>query len=230
MWRLVEIGEVIENGDEYWQFGEWTKLPIGSSPTVKYVADPVRRWAGEKKPAVPAVSVGDRVEVVSGTWAKSCGVVVGILPMNLKITLENVFVGGSMLTLIVGKSSVTALKSAPKASVQVDPEWRLLEIGEVIREGDLVSITDWGNWTPAVDSIGTTIPEMRSKARRRVRIESPGWRYLDACETVQAGDETSFGWEAVWKEVSRYHGTSVGNPVSNSSVRFFRRKTTPFAG
>ena len=224
MWRLVEIGEVIENGDEYWQFGEWIKWPIGSTPTVKYVGDPVRRWAGEKKSAVPAISVGDRVEVISGTWAKSCGTVLGILPMNLKIKLENVFVGGKPLTIRVSPSDVAALKSAPKASVHSDPEWRMLETGEVIREGDEIY---FGKWEPCVRSIVALKlrQDDASLVRRRVRLQSPGWRYLDAGETVLSGDEyASCRWR--WDIQQK----STGRVVSSSESFHFRRKTAPFAG
>jgi hypothetical protein len=226
MWRLVEIGEVIEKGDEYWQFGEWTKWPIGSTPTVKYVTDPVRRWAGEKKPAEPAVSVGDRVEVVSGTWVKSHGTVLGILPMNLKIKLENVFVGGSPLVFIVGKNDVAALKSAPKADVQVDPEWRMLEIGEVIREGDEEKYFGWTPYRKGVFGdtiIGRPLDRVFNPVRRRVRLQSPEWRYLDSGETVQAGDD-AFVENAVFVSLPILNGSKVGNE------RMFRRKTAPFAG
>ena len=231
MWRLLEKGEVTRHDDEYWSADRWRVWGEyhGGNPLVMDV--PVRRWAGEKK-AVEPVRVGDRVEVVSGTWAKSCGVVLGILPMNLKIKLDNVFVGGSPLVFIVGKDSVrSAQKCAPK-SVQVDPEWRLLAIGEVIREGD-EWITPFENrWRECRTSVGYGVETHRKstscktfQARRRVRIESPGWRYLDAGETVQAGDEyASCRWR--WDIQQK----STGRVVSSSESFHFRRKTTPFAG
>jgi hypothetical protein len=187
---------------------------------------PVRRWAGEKKPAEPAVSVGDRVEVVSGAWAKSCGVVLGILPMNLKIKLDNVFVGGKPLTIRVSPSEVAALKSAPKASVQVDPEWRMLETGETIREGDECSSRrEWKKCSIGLHDLTMNEHDVRGKfyVRRRVRLQSPGWRYLDAGETVQAGDHV-YVENAGFVSLPILNGSKVGNE------RMFRRKTTAFAG
>lgn len=223
MWRLLEVGEVIEKGDESYRETRWDDIGhcLGWRVTASFC--PIRR-------KIEPVSVGDRVEVVSGTWSKSCGVVVGILPMNLKITLENVFVGGSMLTLIVGKSSVTALKSAPKASVQVDPEWRLLEIGEVIREGDEYCNGYW-KWRFCIDyMIDQTIGKFHCSLRRRVRIESPGWRYLDAGETVQAGDEIAMRGSMAWESANLSTGSKVGSTPNDKAIYFFRRKTTPFEG
>jgi len=221
MWRLVEIGEVIENGDEIWADADWNSFSTNAGQR-KWVTNPVRRWAGEKKPAEPAVSVGDRVEVISGTWAKSCGTVLGILPMNLKIKLDNVFVGGKPLTIRVSPSDVAALKSAPKASVHSDPEWRMLEIGEVIREGDEIYV---GEWEPCVRSIVAL--KLRqdddSLVRRRVRLQSPGWRYLDAGETVRAGDHV-FVENAGFVSLPILNGSKVGNE------RMFRRETATFAG
>lgn len=220
MWRLVEIGEVIENGDSIWADGDWQSFCTNAGQR-KWVTNPVRRWAGEKKPAEP-IRVGDRVEVVSGTWEKSCGVVLGILPMNLKIKLENVFVGGSPLVFTVGNNDVAALKSAPKADVQVDPEWRMLETGAVIREGDEIYV---GKWEPCVRSLHRSVMRKfdTSLVRRRVRLHSPGWRYLDAGETVKAGDHV-FVENAGFVSLPILNGSKVGNE------RMFRRKTAPFAG
>jgi hypothetical protein len=145
--------------------------------------------------------------------------------MWVNVKLDNVFVGGKPLTIRVSPSEVSAQKCAPK-SVQVDPEWRLLEIGEVLRHGDEVWSCGFGPWFP----VGTYMHgEARHKCnaphRRRVRIESLGWRYLDAGETVQAGDEYSssrWRWDIQQK--------STGRAVSSSESYFFRRKTAPFAG
>jgi hypothetical protein len=202
----------------------------------KWVTNPVRRWAGEKKPAEPAVSVGDRVEVVSGTWVKSCGTVTGfetqvsISQTSMRalkdsvpvVRLDNVFVGGKPLTIRVSSSGVAALKSAPKADVQVDPEWRMLEIGEVIREGDEIYV---GKWEPCVRSIVALklMQDDASRVRRRVRLQSPGWRYLDAGETVQAGDEDYF-------ENAGFVSLPILNGSKVSNERMLRRKTAAFAG
>jgi hypothetical protein len=236
MWRLLEKGEVTRHDDEYWSADRWHVWGSYHAGDTLVLDVPVRRWAGEK-PTVEPVRVGDRVEVVSGTWAKSCGRIVSdsiemALSGKCDVRLDNVFVGGKPLTIRVFPSEVSAQKCAPKASVQADHEWRLLEKSETALKGDQYYDSWERTW---YDSESYRDPVLNGKQasgqyRRRVRIESPGWRYLDAGETVQAGDETSFGWEAVWKEVSRYHGTAVGKPVSDISTRFFRRKTTPFAG
>jgi hypothetical protein len=220
MWRLLEVGEVIENGDSIWADGDWQSFCVNAGQR-KWVTNPVRRWAGEKL----AVSVGDRVEVISGTWAKSCGVVLHV-PFRgmLGIKLDNVFAGGKPLTIRVSPSEVAALKSAPKASVHSDPEWRMLEIGEVIREGDEIY---FGKWEPCVRSIVALKlrQDDASLVRRRVRLQSPGWRYLDAGETVLSGDEyASCRWR--WDIQQK----STGRVVSSSESFHFRRKTAPFAG
>ena len=218
MWRLLEVGEVIENGDSIWADGDWQSFCVNAGQR-KWVTNPVRRWAGEKL----AVSVGDRVEVISGTWAKSCGVVLHV-PFRgmLGIKLDNVFAGGKPLTIRVSPSDVAALKSAPKADVQVDPEWRILETGEVIREGDEIYV---GEWEPCVRSIVAL--KLRqdddSRIRRRVRLQSPGWRYLDVGETVQAGDH-------VYVENAGFVSLPILNWSKVSNERYVRRKTTPFSG
>jgi hypothetical protein len=225
MWRLLEVGEVIENGDEIWADADWNSFSTNAGQR-KYVTNPVRRWAGEKKPAEPAVSVGDRVEVISGTWAKSCGTVLGILPMNLKIKLDNVFVGGKPLTIRVSPSDVAALKSAPKASVHSDPEWRMLEIGEVIREGDECSSRrGWEKCSIGLHDLTMNEHDVRGKfyVRRRVRLQLPGWRYLDAGETVQAGDH-------VYVENAGFVSLPILNRSKVGNEKLFRRKTAPFAG
>ncbi len=238
-YRLLIYGERIEIDDQFWNkhCGEWqrgSRLWIGDPFDSSF--RPMRR---KIQTAIEPVSVGDRVEVVSGTWANACGVVVDSLvdvriegfkmtALNdsyFRVKLDNVFVGGEPLTIRVFPSEVTALKSAPKASVQVDPEWRLLEIGEVLKPGDEVYTACW---TPAVDSVNTPAGQCYRKNRRRVRIESPGWRYMDAGETVHAGDEvgSQIGEVCNW---SACYG-SIGRMVSEFPVGIFRRKTTPFAG
>lgn len=234
-YRLLNVGEKIEKGDQFWNkhCGEWQR---GSHLYSSF--RPIRR---KIQPAVEPVSVGDRVEVVSGTWSKSCGVVVDSLvdvriegfkmtALNdsyFRVKLDNVFVGGEPLTIRVFPSEVTALKSAPKASVQVDPEWRLLEIGEVLKPGDEVYTAFW---TPAVDSVNTPAGQCYRKNRRRVRIESPGWRYLDAGETVQAGDEIATRGSMAWESAKLSTGSKVGSNTNDNTIYFFRRKTAPFAG
>jgi hypothetical protein len=235
-YRLLTEGETIQAGDELrTTFGkEW--LPVSSS-IGKAVSDRMSSfgryiWRRKITPAVEPVRTGDRVEVLGGPWAGSCGVVCGMLPMNLKIRLDNVFVGGNSLYMIVGKSAVRKFALISAQTVP-DPEWRLLELGEVIRPQDEWVTSFENNWHKCCTSLGETVESHRRRvqcrtfqARRRVRIESPGWRYLDSGETITAGDEQRYSGD--WHPCSR----SVGVPANESDGQygFLRRKTVQFAG
>jgi len=53
-------------------------------------------------------------------------------------------------------------------------------------------------------SSGTKVGDNHSDGRlyffrRPVRLQSPGWRYLDAGETVRPGDEAAFNTEPIWR-------------------------------
>lgn len=282
MYRLLEVGEVIENGDEWWDCldNEWRQyekfvgqnLRVGSPsrrlvkpavpPAASIVPDPGEGWRllkeGEKierddqfwhdrgkewligsaiwigdpfndtfqpmrrripQPA-PVVSVGDRVKVLSGPWAGCTGVVIGSLPMNLKIKMDNVFVGGNNLTMIVGKTSSVE----PLPPVVPEVLYRDLSHGEMVRVGDQYWLYGMGPWeTVKAGSslIGDTLKPFNARHRRPVRIQSPGWRYLDAGETVQAGDEASYsGTPNPWRPCS----WCLNKPVSVSHDKYFRRK------
>jgi hypothetical protein len=109
----------------------------------------------------------------------------------------------------------------------------LLEIGEVIHKDDEYRDighhgTKWnqGHW----DAGKTWKPSIFVPFRRRVRIESPGWRYLDAGETVRAGDETAFLSGTKWRDAAdSFHFPYVVR-CENIPSEDFRRKTVPFAG
>lgn len=287
MYRLLEVGEVIENGDEYWSNEGWRRYQheIGNrfvpgrddhpsrrlvkpavTPAASSVPDPgegyrlidkaidkpepgdeywndVRKvWETRcfgvrdtsrftsrdiyrrKLPAVPAqpapvVSVGDRVKVLSGPWAGCTGVVIGSLPMNLKIKMDNVFVGGNNLTMIVGKTSSVE----PLPPVVPEVLYRDLAIGEVIRQGDQYWLFGRGPWEDVRPNMtGSPVKKYHANHRRPVRVQSPGWRYLDAGETVQAGDETEYSVPPIWRCASGC--SSYLGRVFEGHDKFFRRK------
>lgn len=231
MYRLLEIGEVIESGDEWWDEGEWR---VNNVVGLTYVVDiPLRRLV---KPAVtakaassvpdPVVSVGDRVKVLSGPWAGCIGVVTGFetqvslpgygnIPAMMDsvpvVEMDYVRVGGQRLSVKAG-----SLEKLPP----VVPEalFRDLAIGETIRQGDefLNSVTK--KWQ--VRSVDAFVPLSGHHVRHRrpVRVQSPGWRYLDAGETVLAGDEVWCHSFRHWERLTVLYDSKVNND------RIFRRK------
>jgi len=75
------------------------------------------------------------------------------------------------------------------------PEWRLLEQGETIIKGDEGRVIagiidgreDWGT-----KHVGFTYGILGNKAwevRRKVRMQSDGWRFIDVGERIMEGDE-----------------------------------------
>jgi hypothetical protein len=239
VYRLLEIGELTQCDDEYWQEGRWhTWGPYhGGNPLVLDV--PVRRLI---KPAVtpaattpdPVVSVGDRVTVLSGPWAGCTGVVTGFeTQVSLSQTsmramrdsvpvvrLDHVHVGGSRLVVKTGSLE----KLAP-----VVPEvlFRDLSHGETIRQGDQFWTFGVGPWAAAGPAeIGGTINVVKARHRRPARLQSPGWRYLDAGETVQAGDEVSYGNGAWWGSCP----DKAGKTVQDFAADCFRRKLPTISG
>ncbi len=241
MYRLLEVGELTQSDDEYWQEGRWhTWGPYhGGNPLVLDV--PVRRLI---KPAVtpaattpdPVVSVGDRVTVLSGPWAGCTGVVTGFeTQVSLSQTsmramrdsvpvvrLDHVHVGGSRLVVKTGSLE----KLAP-----VVPEvlFRDLSHGETIRHGDEIRLRGNTEWEPAGLAIGSKIGSNMNDGnlylfRRPVRIQSPGWRYLDAGETVRAGDEVWCQVFSHWERLTVLYDSKVNNE------KLFRRKLPTISG
>ena len=284
MYRLLEIGEVIESGDEYWACFDWRvteqneigdKIESHHTPHRRLVKADVTPAAdenegyrmlsvGEKiragdeiyvgkwevvvktlvgttmqdwdkskvrrripQPA-PVVSVGDRVAVLSGIWAGCTGVVDvpwGKLNYNtcsfdleaVSVRLGNVFVGGNQLVIVCPVSQVEKLPL-----VVAEVVYRDLAHDEVIRQGDEF-LNGFDSWLPVV-SIGAKWDNYYFRPMRRpVRIQSPGWRYLDAGETVQAGDETFCENVGFWP-LSIVNGSQLNNE------RMFRRKLSPNVG
>ena len=248
MYRLLEIGEVIESGDEWYDAsGEWRPNNVVG---LTYVVDiPLRRLV---KPAVtpaaepvksdPVVSAGDRVTVLSGPWAGCTGVVTGFeTQVSLSQTsmramrdsvpvvrLDHVHVGGSRLVVKSGSLE----KLAP-----VVPEvlFRDLSHGETIRQGDEIRLRGNTEWEPAGLAIGSKIGSNMNDGnlylfRRPVRIQSPGWRYLDAGETVRAGDEIKARRETGWQLASLTVGKLLDENSGIGSYYAFRRKLPTISG
>jgi hypothetical protein len=116
-WRLLEVGERIESGDEYWQFNQWKLWPIGSLPTVKSVEDPVRRRvpisgaeisAGKDRPE-NLVKLGDHVGINCGTWFGCTGRVVAVSQAGPRIMLDNVYDFGKPTVITEPLDNVTVL-------------------------------------------------------------------------------------------------------------------------
>lgn len=118
-WRLLEVGERIESGDEYWQFNQWTLWPIGLVPTVKSVEDPVRRRvpssgaeisAGKDRPE-DLVKIGDHVGINCGTWFGCTGRVTFVFNTSERccVELDNVFAGGNRMVITEPLDNVTVL-------------------------------------------------------------------------------------------------------------------------
>lgn len=227
-WRLLKEGEKIERDDQFWhdRGKEWL---IGSTIWIGDPFDdtfqPMRRRIPQ--PA-PVVSVGDRVKVLSGPWAGCTGVV---LSWSVEITitggemkartdsqpivrLDHVWVGGQRLGLTLKTSDVEKLPP-------VVPEvmFRDLSHGETVKAGDQFWKFGYGPWTDAgPKEIGDTITTYKARHRRAVRVQSPGWRYLDAGETIQAGDEINMG---DWQKV---RVTLLGYKVESFETKEIRRK------
>jgi hypothetical protein len=236
MWRLLEVGEKRERGDEIFSMSsgdgwfECSNLAIGSTvrkdhaPCRRRVPDPCAEIGAAK--SAPLVKLRDRVTVTSGTWSGCTGKVYAIdhkrgMLTRVGLTLECVFSGGRPYSVWESADNVTVLVEP----VAVDPEWRLLSVGETIRYGDECWSFGVGPWLPSL-CVGDVFERCYTDVRRRVRIESPGWRYLDAGETVQAGDD-----------VIRENGICV--PLKATGIDSgwivqdygrFCRKTAPFGG
>jgi hypothetical protein len=237
----LEVGELTQSDDEYWQEGRWhTWGPYhGGNPLVLDV--PVRRLI---KPAVtpaattpdPVVSVGDRVTVLSGPWAGCTGVVTGFeVQVSLSgygkmtalrdsvpvVRLDHVHVGGSQLSV------VSPVEKLPPVVPEV--LFRDLSHGETIHQGDEIRIRGNTEWEPAGLAIGSRIGSNMNDGnlylfRRPVRIQSPGWRYLDAGETVRAGDEVWCQVFSHWERLTVLYDSKVNNE------KLFRRKLPTISG
>jgi hypothetical protein len=226
-YRLIDkLKDKPERGDQYWNGLSWVNRAFGPNDASRFCpGDTYRRKVVEPAPA-PVVKTGDLVGIDSGTWQGCTGRVTRIISMTLvRIQLDNVLVGGLPLAVCEPLENVTVL-----AEPVVDPEWRLLEIGETRLTDDEFASNCSGAWKRVGDLLrhGKEINSQHVKHRRRVRIESPGWRYLDAGEVVKAGDETEYSFRPFWRPAET--ASTFGGRVMEGHEKFFRRKTVPFAG
>jgi hypothetical protein len=215
-WRLLAAGETPQLGDEFysWWSGAWiqwakhtSKGPISEQNLV----DPatgrsfwVRRRVEPVKQSVPT------------GWTQVGGI------------------AGGMLWFALDDSDSAAEVAPISAQVENTAEselWRELEVGETIREGDETADLSFGHYMSCWIAFHKKDAGRRVDRklfpnhvyRRRVRVESPGWRYLDEGETVVAGDECQSDHSCRWGKCC----TTVGDRVLASSVRLFRRKISP---
>jgi len=76
-------------------------------------------------------------------------------------------------------------------------EWRIMEVGEPFMAGDekrtlFKGATPWAVIPPQWATTKQTLPSNWKdlmQARRRIRLQSPGWRYVDIGETLVKGDQ-----------------------------------------
>lgn len=222
-YRLIDKAvDKPQPGDEYWcgSRGTWETRACGRYDTTPFGRrDTYRRRI---EPARREVKAGDRVRVLSGPWAGCTGVVLHVqeskavksLP-QYDVQLDNVFVAGYPLRLFFQFTDIQPLPVEPCAVV-----WRELEIGEVIRKGDEIYVGKWETVAPALNGAKLCAGD-RSQIRRLCRIQSPGWRYLDAGETIRKGDE--------WVQNGHSWGvaTAVGDkaePITETGNVKIRRK------
>jgi len=239
-YRMLSVGEKLRAGDEIY-VGKWEVIvPALVGTTMKdWDSSQVRRRIPQ--PA-PVVSVGDRVKVLSGPWAGCTGVVIALDAyvllsdygkMTAKydstpvIELDHVRVGGQRLT--VKESKVEKLPPAPPVVPEV--LYRDLSHGETIRvEDEFLFCGNWRAGSTEPRHIGNKLEKWHVRHRRPVRLQSPGWRYLDAGETVQSGDEIARS--KVWKWIQC--SDSVGKPLTDDylehGVYVIRRKLPTISG
>lgn len=235
MYRLLEVGEVIEKGDEYYGIEDkWLGFPpscVGMK-TVPHDA-PIRRLVTTAASSVPdpVVSVGDRVNVLSGPWAGCTGVVVEdwgkpkpdgkFEVLSYSVRFDFVFVGGPQLETIIWGTDLERLPP-------VVPEvlYRDLSHGETIRiEDEYLFCGSWLAGSTEPRHVGRKLEKWHVRHRRPVRLQSPGWRYLDAGETVQDGDEAGFHTEPIWRHALEYFSAGYAvRGLDKEHSETFRRK------
>jgi hypothetical protein len=116
-WRLLEVGERIESGDEYWE-GSWTAYHACVGLKIEPNDEPARRRvpssgaeisAGKDRPE-DLVKLGDHVGINCGTWFGCTGRVVSASWSDRRnIMLDNVFVGGNRMVITEPLGNVTVL-------------------------------------------------------------------------------------------------------------------------
>lgn len=103
--------------------------------------------------------------------------------------------------------------------------YRLLKPHETIKKGDEYRYpTKKQGWHKVGFSIGDQAS--LSTTRRKVRMQSPGWRYLDEGEQLLVTDEyREFESEDIWIEMPKLSRLEYGT-VHKSSDEYYRRKYT----
>jgi hypothetical protein len=118
-----------------------------------------------------------------------------------------------------------------KLPVLADPEWRSLAVGEYFREGDEISFYHEKRWSAVRHCGKSKVGDNKADGtlyvfRRRVRLQSPGWRYLDEGEVIADGDEILWGgWAPVCESLKGRFASAT-----DKSCRMLRRRTVPFVG
>jgi len=122
MWRLLEVGERIESGDEWYNFRavgpRWEpyaasighKVAKFDNPGRRRVPSPGAEISAEKDRPDNLVKLGDRVGINCGTWFGCTGRVTRIISVTLvRVELDNVYAGGNRLTIAETLDNVTML-------------------------------------------------------------------------------------------------------------------------
>ena len=117
-WRLLEVGERIESGDEYWE-GSWTAYHACVGLNVSPRDNPARRRvpssgaeisAGKDRPE-DLVKLGDHVGINCGTWFGCTGRVTFVFNTSERccVELDNVYAGGNRMVITEPLDNVTVL-------------------------------------------------------------------------------------------------------------------------
>lgn len=85
-----------------------------------------------------------------------------------------------------------------------DVQYRLLDPHEIIRTGDEIWLILAREWFPVLEIwlAGNSEVEHRT-VRRRIRIQSPGWRWVNSGEVAHPRDEI-VDLEGVWRPTGLY--------------------------
>ena len=121
-WRLLEVGERIESGDEWYDTGHakrWKPYSLAIGQIVSVWEVPARRRgpssgadfsAGKDRPE-KLVKLGDHVGINCGTWFGCTGRVTFVFNTSERccVELDNVYAGGNRLVITEPLDNVTVL-------------------------------------------------------------------------------------------------------------------------
>jgi hypothetical protein len=116
-WRLLEVGERIESGDEMWiKSGEWSAfsacigcdVPSHSPCRRRVPSSGAEISAGKDRPD-NLVKLGDHVGINCGTWFGCTGRVVAVSQAGPRIMLDNVYDFGKPTVVTEPLDNVTVL-------------------------------------------------------------------------------------------------------------------------